>query len=405
MKLIKNINFILYIIIFNVSIKKTFQIFCDKTQYCSDCSICGKDTNIYCACNFNNAFCKNEYNDNYNFLSDFLFNYDGCITNNDEFYDVCGVSDIYLEPGINNTIRFIPTIEKDILCFYNLKLDKNINNNLYITLKKKEKKSIDLSLYFIYYFQTDETNIFIINDIKTEDESYYYINEHNVEMVSIYVSIKDTQNINDFSIDFYLETNFITTKISHNIDTENKKKLIFIIIIGIIALVIIFFILLLIVKKCKSKKSKNKNIEIIKIDKNFSIKGYKSINRDKIKKLFENELSPKIYHKKDVKSDSYKCTICQEDFEEGISFVTTTKCKHNFHFNCFKKFVEKNIIFPKCPNCNTPILNKENLSNQSLTNNTNQSSTFENNNQTTQNIYGINTDTNIALEPHDTTTV
>ena len=380
MKLIKNINFILYIIIFNVSIKKTFQIFCDKTQYCSDCSICGKDTNIYCACNFNNAFCKNEYNDNYNFLSDFLFNYDGCITNNDEFYDVCGVSDIYLEPGINNTIRFIPTIEKDILCFYNLKLDKNINNNLYITLKKKEKKSIDLSLYFIYYFQTDETNIFIINDIKTEDDSYYYINEHNVEMVSI-------------------------SKISHNIDTENKKKLIFIIIIGIIALVIIFFILLLIVKKCKSKKSKNKNIEIIKIDKNFSIKGYKSINRDKIKKLFENELSPKIYHKKDVKNDSYKCTICQEDFEEGISFVTTTKCKHNFHFNCFKKFVEKNIIFPKCPNCNTPILNKENLSNQSLTNNTNQSSTFENNNQTTQNIYRINTDTSIALEPHDTTIV
>ena len=210
-------------------------------------------------------------------------------------------------------------------------------------------------------------------------------------MVSIYVSIKDTQNINDFSIDFYLETNFITTKISHNIDTENKKKLIFIIIIGIIALVIIFFILLLIVKKCKSKKSKNKNIEIIKIDKNFSIKGYKSINRDKIKKLFENELSPKIYHKKDVKNDR--------------SFVTTTKCKHNFHFNCFKKFVEKNIIFPKCPNCNTPILSKEKLSNQSLTNNTNQSSTFENNNQTTQNIYRINTDTSIALEPHDTTTV
>ena len=334
-----------------------------------------------------------------------MFNYDGCITNNDEFYDVCGVSDINLEQGINNTIRFIPTIEKDILCFYNLKLDKNINNNLYITLKKKEKKSIDLSLYFIYYFQTDETNIFIINDIKTEDDSYYYINEHNVEMVSIYVSIKDTQNINDFSIDFYLETNFITTKISHNIDTENKKKLIFIIIIGIIALVIIFFILLLIVKKCKSKKSKNKNIEIIKIDKNFSIKGYKSINRDKIKKLFENELSPKIYHKKDVKNDSYKCTICQEDFEEGISFVTTIKCKHNFHFNCFKKFVEKNIIFPKCPNCNTPILSKEKLSNQSLTNNTNQSSTFENNNQTTQNIYRINTDTSIALEPHDTTTV
>ena len=404
MKLIKNINFILYIIIFNVSIKITYQFYCDKTQYCSECTICGKDTNIYCACNFNNAFCKNEYNHNYTILSDFLFNYDGCITNNEEFYDICGISDIYLEPGINNTIKFTPTRETNILCYYNLKLGKK-NNNLYITLKKKEKEYIDISLYFIYYFQTDETNIFTYNGINSENDFCYFINEYNVEMVSIYASIKDIQNINDFSIDFYLETNSITTKISHNIDTKNKKKLIFIIIIGIIALIIIFLILLLIIKKCKRKKNKRKNMEIIKIDKELSIKGFKSINRDKVKLLFKDELSPKIYHKKDVKNDSYKCTICQEDFEEGISFVTTTKCKHNFHFNCFKKFVEKNIIFPKCPNCNTPILNKENISNQNLTNNINQSSAFENNNQNTQNIYRINTSTSITLEPHDTTTV
>ena len=248
--------------------------------------------------------------------------------------------------------------------------------------------------------------LFTINGIKTEDDFYYFINEHNVEMVSIYASIEDIQNINDFSIDFYLETNSITTKISHNIDTKNTKKLIFIIIIGIIAFLIIFLILLLIFKKCKSSKTKRKNIDIIKIDKEFTIKGYKSLNRDKLKLLFKNELSPKIYHKKDIKNDSYKCTICQEDFKEGISVVTTTKCKHKFHLNCFKKFVEKNIIFPKCPNCNTPILNKENIPNQNLTNNINQSSAFENYNQTTQNIYRINTTTTCkAFEPNDTTTV
>ena len=158
MKRVKTINFILYIFIFNSSIKFTYQFFCDKTQFCSDCTICGKDSNIYCSCNFNNTFCKNEYNDNYNFLSDFLSSYDGCISGNDEFYDICGISDINLKDGINNSIQFNSGEERNILCYYNIKLNTNNNNSLYITLNKGEEKNIDLSLYFIYYFQSGEIN-------------------------------------------------------------------------------------------------------------------------------------------------------------------------------------------------------------------------------------------------------
>ena len=407
MKLVKTINFILYIFIFNSSIKFTYQFFCDKTQFCSDCTICGKDSNIYCSCNFNNTFCKNEYNDNYNFLSDFLSSYDGCISGNDEFYDICGISDINLEDGINNTIQFNSGEERNILCYYNIKLNTNNNNSLYITLNKGEEKTIDLSLYFIYYFQSGEINVFTINDIKSEDDIYYYINKNNVERVSIYVSIEDAQNINDFSMEFYLETNSITTMINRNIDTKNEKKIIFIIIIGIIALLIILLIIFLIIKKYKVNKAKKKIVDVLKNKKEFSFKGIKSINKDKMSYLYNNELSQKLYYKRDDKNNCYKCTICQEDFKEGISSVITTKCNHKFHFICFKKYVEKNIIFPKCPNCNMPILNDENNLNKNLTNitNTNNSSVFESNNQITQNIHPNDITTSLTLEPHGTTTV
>ena len=105
MKVIKNVNFIIYIF-FNILLGFTYQIFCDKTKKCSECNICGKESNNYCLCNFDNAFCINEQDNDYTFLSDFLFEYDRCPKSN-TFFDICGISDIKLDIGINNTIKFL----------------------------------------------------------------------------------------------------------------------------------------------------------------------------------------------------------------------------------------------------------------------------------------------------------
>ena len=48
-----------------------------------------------------------------------------------------------------------------------------------------------------------------------------------------------------------------------------------------------------------------------------------------------------------------------EDFIDNSSMVITTKCGHTFHEQCFKKLIDKNIICPKCPNCNYLFLGPE----------------------------------------------
>ena len=58
-----------------------------------------------------------------------------------------------------------------------------------------------------------------------------------------------------------------------------------------------------------------------------------------------------------------------EDFIDNSSIVITTKCGHTFHQKCFKNWAYKNILCPRCPNCNYLILGPEseiNLQNISI---------------------------------------
>ena len=70
-------------------------------------------------------------------------------------------------------------------------------------------------------------------------------------------------------------------------------------------------------------------------------------------------------------NDCYKCTICLEEFKEGLSEVVTTKCKHIFHLDCLRNWINNNFSLPKCPNCNELILNLDNKNNTFTLNNQN----------------------------------
>ena len=89
-------------------------------------------------------------------------------------------------------------------------------------------------------------------------------------------------------------------------------------------------------------------------------------NKDKIDDIFKGELKPKIFKKlnnSNNDNDCLNCTICLENFKEGLSLIVDTKCQHRFHYKCFKDWIYKNILMPKCPNCNVPILETENNNN------------------------------------------
>ncbi len=80
----------------------------------------------------------------------------------------------------------------------------------------------------------------------------------------------------------------------------------------------------------------------------------------KIKKklliLFKSILRPQEYTKTHKKIYSQKCTICYEDFELYISIVSITPCQHIFHYRCLNNWLNKNIMNPKCTNCNLDLM-------------------------------------------------
>jgi hypothetical protein len=73
-------------------------------------------------------------------------------------------------------------------------------------------------------------------------------------------------------------------------------------------------------------------------------------NTEMLNKLFENELKPQDY---DDNINDYKiqvCSICIENLASDK--VSKLFCKHIFHTNCLKDWLLKDILKPKCPNCN-----------------------------------------------------
>ena len=86
------------------------------------------------------------------------------------------------------------------------------------------------------------------------------------------------------------------------------------------------------------------------------------INKQKIEKLFKSILLPIKYYKYlGVKNGnpSSLCTICIEEYKEGKSKVCFTPCQHVFHYKCLKDWLMKNLLNPKCPNCNYNLLKED----------------------------------------------
>lgn len=388
----KEIRFIIYIFLLIKLSTEEDQNYCNLNINCNNCNYCGTTNKDYCSCNFYNGFCFNETSKLHKFSSNFLLNYDGCLTNNGNWENICGKSNIILEDGETKTINFESTNEKDFLCYYNFQKKENNDKLMGITIRRKGNQTSKFDIYYIKYYNNNNNNeVRIFSDKILNERDHYDFIEYNCDKISFYLDLEDPQNFDELSLLFYYEdnrrnqgsTDIPPTSIptipnsTENIINILKPKsssssntgLIIGLLVGGIALISgIILAVVLITKNIKRNKGNNilNNSSINSNNIDISTKKYskyndiKNTNTNKMDNLLKTELLPKKYHKNTVNNDEYnKCTICQEDFIDNNSIIITTKCGHTFHHTCFKNWAYNNIICPKCPNCNDLILGPE----------------------------------------------
>lgn len=350
--------------------------YCDLSNYCSNCTICGNDNGDYCSCNFYNSYCLNEGSSTSRFLNDFIIKYDGCLTNNGNMVRICGASDISIKDGESKTITFNSTDNSNFICYYNVKKSELNNNKMTITLRKDGLESPKFDLYLIRYNSNNETKITSLSD--TVLRNYIQLEESDCQRISVYFDIENAQNLEKISLNFLdnnekeSEDTTVTTTPNKGISPSSKSSssskagLIIGLVVGAIVLVIGVILAIILVNKFRSKNGESVIVQTTNTNlNNTTINNYSeyyrivNTNKEKVDSLFKAEFSPKIYNKNNIVNDCYNCTICMDDFIDNKSIVSTTKCGHTFHQNCLKNWIYKNIICPKCPNCNYLFLGPE----------------------------------------------
>ena len=358
------------------------QYYCNADRYCSECTFCGEDGTNYCSCNYYNSFCLNDDSSEY-LNQNFLLNYDGCITSNQE-YDICGSTSLSIKNGQTTVIDYDPADKDDFVCYYHFTGSSTISNQVTFTIHSEGEQDFDI--YIITYHTSGSPSVVEISSHAFDTTNSLVITKNNVVKGSIYLDVVEGQYLDYVSIDVlyneYPQSDSPTTTVttSTSDDSSSNTGLIVGIIVGAVALIIIVTAIICVCLRC----NKNKTTEITTItndnppqnmvnmnESNFNMNPqYQTVvntNRQKLEQMFRTELRPKYYQRNNATNDCYKCTICMENFIEGQSVIVTTRCNHSFHQNCFKNWAYKNILSPKCPNCNYFILGQPDNAFQNMT--------------------------------------
>ena len=344
----KSFIFLVILLLISINFIKS-QTYCTSSINCDSCEFCGYFSKIYNECSYENSFCydKNSQNYNYNFeIEDEYSNYFRSKSLMDSF---CGQRDIDLD-----------SMKKSFKIFYSesytysdnsYHCDYKITNQYYFD-NKKDKASINFE---IKPSLNDEKkkfkfNIFIIYKM-LDSIIYYNYQDNHIRSQNLMISL-------DKVSDFHILIDFINpTEDTGNIEeyfqiklltnNRSKKEKILIIVFSIIFVLLLSLIIFYIIIKIRKENILKERMKKELIEKEETIKK----NTKLIKELFQNELKPKLLTKNLIVNDCENCTICLEKFIFDKSIVCITTCKHIFHYNCLKNWIETEILNPQCPNC------------------------------------------------------
>jgi hypothetical protein len=85
-----------------------------------------------------------------------------------------------------------------------------------------------------------------------------------------------------------------------------------------------------------------------------------------LQRLFDNELKGRDYSEDLNEYKIYVCSICLDNLAN--SQISKLECKHIFHTHCLRDWFFKDVLKPKCPNCNHPVIENPNESQTILIN-------------------------------------
>ena len=324
-----------------------------KFNDCFNCSICS-DENI----NYNNCLCQWNINthicESINKNKNFYYFYESFSFCNDSEssiiqYNFCGPPMIVLDkkytfsmPKNNNKYG-----TKSIYCEYS-----------YLILEKEEEYCIDYSKY------NDEFYLFLIVEYNNSPSNIYQL-EKNQTNFCVYKAKYIKLKLYFKSCFLSLPFNLIITRKEPAISISSNHFAI--IIIAIVLSLILFSIGIYFLTKKLKQMIKQRQRTIIEnalanrygdvVDEEEVKKKKNLENKNKLKIenfLCRSTITKNIIRK--IKND-YECSVCQEKFNE-LNKVSITPCKHFFHYDCLSSWLSKNIMNPRCPNCNADVLNE-----------------------------------------------
>ena len=378
----KNYNFspFFIIILFISQLKLNFATSlqqCLLYNKCLLCKMCSKETNTECDCKWDpiNKSCSKPIAYNLQ-LDKWYYELSECDEDNEnKNSNYCPSQKYYTTDDLENN-KIIININKDqngkygkdfIYCLFEY-VDE-LENNYDINISYSSKIISTLKPKIILTNYTKENNK--ISDSTVEISDNYEHSFNKLYKLTYLVLLKAQYNT--------MPVSFILTKTSNA-----QGSIIPPIILSIFLLGVIFFVIFCSSKYSNKRKRKRlirlraqRNLEYIEpsqinseVDQEVLIRE----NTEKLNYLFVTKLAEHIY-KKEYNQYGGGCSICLENFNKK-SKVSITSCNHVFHYKCIYEWLFKNILCPKCPNCNNEILkdnenNSENIINQNIINQNN----------------------------------
>ena len=362
------------IILFDILQKIKTQSLCEYND-CFNCSVCGTEDTCDCEWSINNDKCqKSIMKSTFDYSYDY-FNkcYDDLSLKIQNIY--CGNSFLKIDDNTSTNVKLIENDgfygAQNLYCEYSYSLLSSQSNIYYNIIAKVSLSLLDYMNLYIVVTHFDNT----IENSKITEEKFE----------------KKYKNIKRIKIQFYCTQQLTLNPFSIEISkaTENKSyKLL--ISVGIIFLCCVLCGLIIFFVSRKAARNARRRQELfLQMARNNQRYGdggnfnrvsqssnrdpsssseseisIQEINTKKIEKLLKTTLAPMKYNIYLGVKDGNPCnvcTICIEEFKVDKSKVSITPCQHVFHFQCLSDWLMKNLINPKCPNCNYNLIQEKNV--------------------------------------------